>query len=161
VDKVIQGGVLMSTSTADLQVCVHHRKAIGCLECAELKPSEPFCRWHVQKGLPCLNSAHSSEPCGNQLPLADSENQWRAMDQLIKVAPSCTLSTAVVQDLPMRLDERRQAERAVQLPRAGAFIFHSSVAAAPASSRQSTTSCVPLDRLGSTFARNTWYLLFI
>ena len=81
VDKVIQGGVLMSTSTADLQVCVHHRKAIGCLECAELKPSEPFCRWHVQKGSSGLNSAHSSEPCGNQLPLADSENQWRTMDQ--------------------------------------------------------------------------------
>ena len=71
----------MSTSTADLQVCVHHRKAIGCLECAELKPSEPFCRWHVQKGSRGLSSAHSSEPCGNQLPLADSENQWRAMDQ--------------------------------------------------------------------------------
>ena len=81
VDKVIQGGVLMSTSTADLQVCVHHRKAIGCLECAELKPSEPFCRWHVQKGSVGLSSAHSRQPCGNQLPLADSENQWRAMDQ--------------------------------------------------------------------------------
>ena len=81
VDKVIQGGVLMSTSTADLQVCVHHRKAIGCLECAELKPSEPFCRWHVQKGSRGLSSAHSRQPCGNQLPLADSENQRRAMDQ--------------------------------------------------------------------------------
>ena len=81
VDKVIQGGVLMSTSTADLQVCVHHRKAIGCLECAELKPSEPFCRWHVQKGSVGLSSAHSRQPCGNQLPLADSENQRRAMDQ--------------------------------------------------------------------------------
>jgi len=81
VDKTIQGGVLMSTSTADLQVCVHHRKAIGCLECAELKPSEPFCRWHVQKGSRGLSSAHSRQPCGNQLPLADSENQRRAMDQ--------------------------------------------------------------------------------
>ena len=81
VDKVIQGGVLMSTSTADLQVCVHHRKAIGCLECAELKPSEPFCKWHVQKGSRGLSSAHSRQPCGNQLPLADSENQRRAMDQ--------------------------------------------------------------------------------
>ena len=80
-DKAIQGGVLMSTSTADLQVCVHHRKAIGCLECAELKPSEPFCRWHVQKGSRGLSSAHSRQPCGNQLPLADSENQRRAMDQ--------------------------------------------------------------------------------
>ena len=81
VDKVIQGGVLMSTSTADLQVCVHHRKAIRCPECAEFKPSEPFCRWHVQKGSRGLSSAHSRQPCGNQLPLADSENQRRAMDQ--------------------------------------------------------------------------------
>ena len=80
-DKTKQGGVPTSTSAADLQVCFHYRKAIRSLECAELKPSEPFCRLHLQKGSLGLNSAHSSEPCGNQLPMADSENQRRAMDE--------------------------------------------------------------------------------
>ena len=81
VDKTKQGGVLMSTGVGDLQVCFHHRKAIRSLECAELKPSEPFCRLHLQKVPLGLSFAHSSEPCGNLLPMADSENQRRAMDE--------------------------------------------------------------------------------
>lgn len=81
VDKTKQGGVLMSTSTGDMQVCFHHRKAIRWPECAAVRPSEPLCRWHLQKVPLGLTSAHSGQPCGNQLPMADSENQRRAMDQ--------------------------------------------------------------------------------
>jgi hypothetical protein len=80
-DKTKQGGVLMSTGMGDLQVCFHHRKAIRCPDCAELKPSEPLCRWHLQKVPLGLSSAHSGQPCRNQLPMADSENQRRAMDE--------------------------------------------------------------------------------
>ena len=71
----------MSTSTSDLQVYFHHRKAIGCPECAKFKPSEPFYRLHLRKGSLGLNSAHSGQPRGNQSPMADSENQRCAMDQ--------------------------------------------------------------------------------
>ncbi len=78
-DKTKQGGVPTGTSVADLQVCVHYRRAIRGPECAELKPSEPLCRWHLQKVPLGLSSAHSGQPCGNQLPMADSENQRRAM----------------------------------------------------------------------------------
>jgi hypothetical protein len=71
----------MSTSTADLQVCFRRRQAIKCPECTELKPSEPLCRWHLQKVPLGLSYAHSGQPCGNQLPMADSKNQRRAMDE--------------------------------------------------------------------------------
>ena len=80
-DKTKQGGVPTGTSAADLQVCFRRRKAIRCRECADVKPGEPLCRWHLQRVPLGLTSAHSRQPCGNQLPMADSENQRRAMDE--------------------------------------------------------------------------------
>ena len=80
-DKTKQGGVPTGTCADDLQVCFHHREAIRGPECAAVRPSEPLCRWHCQKVPLSLTSAHSGQPCGNQLPMADSENQRLAMDE--------------------------------------------------------------------------------
>ena len=80
-DKTKQGGVPTGTCAADLQVDLHHREAIRRPECADVRPSEPLCRWHCLKVPLGLTSAHSGPPCGNQLPMADSENQRRAMDE--------------------------------------------------------------------------------
>jgi hypothetical protein len=64
---------------------VHKARALGVdgrvEERIECPVHELFCRLHLQKGSLGLTSAHSSEPCGNQLPMAGSENQRRAMDQ--------------------------------------------------------------------------------